>query len=186
MKKVYVTVALLLVWLGFTYAADCQTLQGDQQKICTQSVIDSYFLSDADATFVDAVVAKIKAKTDTQQQALISLIRQTEQNPKLVFNYHIRAVLQAVLDLVQAQSLALCLTQKGVIMYGTERCPHCQNQKKLFGSAFATIRYVDCDLHGDQCDAANVQGYPTRVGLGIISPGQQSLSDIAQTFACNI
>lgn len=186
MKKIYVIPLLVIALCWSTYAADCQTLQGDEQKSCTQSVIDSYFLSDSDTAFVDTIVAKISSKIDTVKQALITLISNTEHNPKLMFNYHIRAILQSASSMLQAQSLALCLTQKGVIMYGTERCPHCQNQKKLFGTAFASIHYVDCDLFPAQCEAANVQGYPTRVGLWITSPGQQPLSDIADTFSCTM
>lgn len=186
MKKLCIVLCWLIALGGLTYAADCQTLQGDEQKSCTQSVIDSYFLSDGDTAFVDLIVAKISSKTDTAKQALISLIHNTEKSPKLMFNYRVRAILQSVSSLLQAQSLALCLTQKGVIMYGTEWCPHCQNQKKLFGTAFASIHYVDCDANPDQCTAANIQGYPTRVGLWISSPGQQALSDIAETFACTM
>ena len=184
MKKIIS--AVLLLWLvSFARAADCQTLQGDQQKNCIQTSIDSYALSEADHTFADIIVSKISSKTDTAKQTFIALVRTIEQSPKLTFNYRTRAILQSVADIFQAEWLALCLTQKGVIMYGTERCPHCQNQKKLFGDAFASIHYVDCDLSPTQCQAANITGYPTRVGMWINSPGQQALSEIAKTFACN-
>jgi len=114
---------------------------------------------------VNAIVSKISSKTDAAKQNLIALVHTIEQSTNLIFDYRTRAILQSVIDLLQAQSLALCLTQKGVIMYGTERCPHCQNQKKLFGDAFSSIHYVDCDLSPAQCQAANITGYPTRVGL---------------------
>ena len=32
-------------------------------------------------------------------------------------------------------SLAQCLTEKEVIMYGTEWCSHCKNQKAMFGES---------------------------------------------------
>ncbi len=185
MKKICITLLALIAISWSTYAADCQTLEGDAQKKCIHTNMASYVLSESDQSFADIIVSKIASKTDATKQTLITLIRATEQSSKLMFNYRTRAILQSVIDLLQQQSLALCLTQKGVIMYGTERCPHCQNQKKLFGDAFASIHYVDCDLAPWQCKAANITGYPTRVGMWIHSPGQQPLSEIAKTFACS-
>ena len=54
----------------------------------------------------------------------------------------------------QKTSLAECLTQKNVVMYGTERCPHCKDQKAAFGEAFAKVTYVDCDKQSLQCETA--------------------------------
>ncbi len=184
MKKIFLMLLALIALPGLSYATDCPTLQGDQQKKCIQTSIDSYVLSESDHTFADMIASRIASKTDTTKQTLVALVRTIEQGPKLTFNYRTRAILQSVADIFQAESLALCLSQKGVIMYGTERCPHCQNQKKLFGDAFASIRYVDCDLSPWQCQAAKVTGYPTRVGMWINSPGQQPLTELAKTFAC--
>ena len=39
--------------------------------------------------------------------------------------------------------LANCLTEKGAVMYGTEWCSHCQNQKKSFGKSFEYIDNLD-------------------------------------------
>lgn len=58
-------------------------------------------------------------------------------------------------------TLASCLTDTWLVMYGTERCPHCQRQKALFGEAFSKITYVDCDQHKQQCIDAWVAGFPT-------------------------
>lgn len=63
----------------------------------------------------------------------------------------------------ELDTFAQCLTEKGVIMYGIEWCPHCQNQKAAFGDSFDYVHYVDCDLSGSVCDAAGVEGYPTWV-----------------------
>lgn len=64
----------------------------------------------------------------------------------------------------QNTKLAECLTSKGVTMYGTNRCSHCQNQKELFGyDAFTKINFVDCDKEKNTCALAGVQGYPTWV-----------------------
>lgn len=184
MKKIYIMVVGFVAFVWWSYAADCQSLISSKQQSCIQTNISSYELSDADHAFIDMIVSTIVSKTDAAKPTLIALVRDIEQSPKLAFQYRTRAILQSVIDLLGPQSLALCLTQKGVIMYGTERCPHCQNQKKLFGDAFGSIHYVDCDLSPWQCQAANITGYPTRVGMWINSPGQQPLSQIAKTFAC--
>ena len=41
------------------------------------------------------------------------------------------------------EEFAQCLRERGVTMYGADWCPHCQDQKTLFGSAFALVPYVE-------------------------------------------
>lgn len=53
--------------------------------------------------------------------------------------------------------LATCLTKNGATFYGTEWCPHCKDQKKLFGDALAQVNYVDCDANKMACTNANVK-----------------------------
>ena len=38
--------------------------------------------------------------------------------------------------------VAQCLTEKGVKFYGAFWCPHCQNQKKMFGRSARLLPYV--------------------------------------------
>lgn len=61
----------------------------------------------------------------------------------------------------QLMAFAKYLTDKGVTMYGAYWCSHCQNQKKLFGTAFQYINYVECTKDPEKCTAAGVLGYPT-------------------------
>lgn len=60
---------------------------------------------------------------------------------------------------------AQCLTTKGVTMYGAWWCPHCQNQKELFGDSFSFITYIECaskeNLDKKTCERAGIQGFPT-------------------------
>lgn len=61
---------------------------------------------------------------------------------------------------------AKALTEKGVKMYGAYWCSHCANQKKLFGSSFKYVNYVECSLPNAAgqtaaCTAAGIQSYPT-------------------------
>lgn len=88
-------------------------------------------------------------------------------------------------------AFAQCLTEKNVTMYGAYWCPHCQNQKKIFGNAFRHIKYVECATPGmpnvmtTECEEAGVEGYPTWINAdGEIVAGEQSLEDLAAFSGC--
>tara|TARA_Y100000310_G_scaffold319200_1_gene374189 strand:+ start:625 stop:1002 length:378 start_codon:yes stop_codon:yes gene_type:complete len=80
----------------------------------------------------------------------------------------------------QYDEFAQYLTEQGVIMYGTEWCPHCKNNKELFGNSFQYVNYIDCDRNRDACADANIRGYPTWNVNGESYPGEQSLERLAQ------
>lgn len=75
---------------------------------------------------------------------------------------------------------AQCLSDKGVRMYGADWCPHCQNQKKLFGSAFKFVNYIECAdpinprKQMQACTDADISGYPT----WIFSDGQRIAGEV--------
>ncbi|MEK7631040.1 MAG: thioredoxin domain-containing protein [Patescibacteria group bacterium] len=59
-----------------------------------------------------------------------------------------------------------CLKDKGAVFYGAFWCPHCQNQKAMFGSSEKLLPYVECstaDGKGqlDVCREKDITGYPT-------------------------
>ncbi len=82
--------------------------------------------------------------------------------------------------------LASCLTKNGATFYGTEWCPHCKDQKKLFGEAFAQVNYVDCDKTKVACDSAGVKWYPTWVFADDSTlVGTQSLEALAGKAWCS-
>jgi glutaredoxin len=83
-----------------------------------------------------------------------------------------------------ATSLAKCLTEKKVVMYGTEWCSYCKMQKKDFGTSFKDVTFVDCDKEKAKCQAAGVTGYPTWKINGKNYPGKQSLSTLASLSGC--
>lgn len=61
---------------------------------------------------------------------------------------------------------ARCLTDKGVKMYGAYWCPHCQNQKELFGKSWQYVTYVECAVptgngQTQVCADAGISSYPT-------------------------
>lgn len=85
---------------------------------------------------------------------------------------------------------AQCLADKGVKMYGAWWCPHCKDQKALFGSAFKKVDYVECSPNqtktmSQECKDAKIEGYPTWV-LGDDSrlSGQQTFETLAEKSGC--
>src|SRR3989344_7065979 len=77
------------------------------------------------------------------------------------------------------------MTEQGVVMYGTEWCPHCKNQKKLFGNSFQYINYTDCDKNRNECLIAGVTGYPTWKINNKAYPGEQSIKRLTQLSGYN-
>lgn len=63
-------------------------------------------------------------------------------------------------------SFALCLEEKGALFYGAFWCPHCADQKKLFGRSVSKIPYVECSTADGRgqlqvCTDAGITAYPT-------------------------
>ncbi|MFH1432571.1 MAG: thioredoxin domain-containing protein [archaeon] len=84
----------------------------------------------------------------------------------------------------QFDAFAQCLTDKGAVMYGTEWCSHCKDQKALFEDSFARVNYVDCDKNMQKCLDAGVEGYPTWVIMGENYPGIQPLLKLSELSGC--
>ncbi len=80
--------------------------------------------------------------------------------------------------------LARHLREQGVVMYGAYWCPHCIEQKALFGDAAKDIPYVECAADGingrpDLCEKAGVKAFPTWVMGTERREGTQSLQALA-------
>jgi protein-disulfide isomerase len=45
---------------------------------------------------------------------------------------------------------AKCLASKKATMYGSYLCPHCDDQKRMFGSSFQYVAYVECSVPGSR------------------------------------
>jgi uncharacterized membrane protein len=66
-----------------------------------------------------------------------------------------------------ARALAEHLTKSGAKMYGAYWCPHCQQQKAIFGRSANRLPYIECSPGGrtapqaDECRSANINTYPT-------------------------
>jgi uncharacterized membrane protein len=83
-------------------------------------------------------------------------------------------------------SLADYLTSVNAKFYGASWCPHCQEQKRLFGAAAERLPYVECSPDGPRapqapiCDAMQIQGYPTWIINGRRYEGVLSPDDLAR------
>ena len=84
----------------------------------------------------------------------------------------------------ELDSFATCLTSKGVAMYGTSWCSHCQNQKEMFGKSFKKINFIDCDFKSAECYANGIQSYPTWRINGENYVGVQQLSRLSSLTGC--
>ncbi len=94
----------------------------------------------------------------------------------------------------QIDSLAVCLTQKGAKMYGTDWCPHCINTKKLFGESFSKITFINCDPKNTQapadiniqCRTAGIEWYPTRIYKWEKYSWELSLEKLSEISGCSL
>ena len=69
------------------------------------------------------------------------------------------------LNVGQYDGFAQCLNSKGLKFYGTFWCPHCNNEKALFGSSMKYMNYIECSnkdmTQTEVCKKAGIQSYPT-------------------------
>jgi len=87
-------------------------------------------------------------------------------------------------------SFARCLSTKGAKMYGAFWCPHCADQKELFGSSFEYVDYVECGIKGSRgiaqaCTDANIKHFPTWIFAdGTRVEGEHQLEFLGQETGC--
>ncbi len=85
----------------------------------------------------------------------------------------------------KTKSLAQCLNDKGVTMYGAAWCGPCKEQKEDFGDAFSLIHYVDCGIEPKKCIEENIEYFPTVImGDGKRIVGYRSLERLAKETGC--
>ncbi len=70
--------------------------------------------------------------------------------------------------------------------YGAYWCPHCFEQKQLFGkTAFDKVDYIECEPDGkgarpELCTEAGIRSYPTWEIDGELYPGTRTLEELAE------
>jgi hypothetical protein len=89
-------------------------------------------------------------------------------------------------------AFAQCLEDKGATFYGAFWCPHCAEQKRLFGKSETELPYVECSTPDGQrqtqvCIDAGIQSYPTwEFADGERVTGVQQLEALAERTACEL
>jgi len=89
-------------------------------------------------------------------------------------------------------AFAKCLDVKQAKMYGAFWCPHCEEQKELFGPSFKYAPYVECGMKGQQgiqqvCTDAGIKKFPTWVfANGTHVEGKRSLEYLSDQTGCSL
>jgi hypothetical protein len=87
-------------------------------------------------------------------------------------------------------SFATCLKDNGTKFYGAFWCPHCQNQKALFGRSAKLLPYIECSTpdgkgQNELCTTAGITGYPTwEFAGGNRENGEVSLERLSELSNC--
>lgn len=87
-------------------------------------------------------------------------------------------------------SFAKCLATKQAKMYGLYWCPHCIEQKEMFGDAFHYVPYVECAIKGSselatECKIAGVKLFPSwQFGSERPKEGVLSLDALSDKTGC--
>jgi hypothetical protein len=89
-------------------------------------------------------------------------------------------------------AFAQCLATKGAKMYGLYWCPHCIEQKEMFGEAFHNVPYVECAIKGSselapQCKIAGVKLFPSwQFGVDPPKEGVLSMEALSDKTGCSL
>lgn len=92
----------------------------------------------------------------------------------------------------QYDLFAQCLSEKGTKMYGAYWCPHCQEQKEMFGKSWKYIDYIECSLPNKAgqtqfCQEAGIKAYPTwKFPDGQRVEGKLSFEKLSSESGCNL
>jgi hypothetical protein len=89
-------------------------------------------------------------------------------------------------------AFAKCLASKQATMYGAFWCPHCADQKEMFGPSFQYVPYVECGIKGSRdeaapCAQAGIKHFPTwQFADGVRQEGTLSLRALGEKAGCGL
>lgn len=89
-------------------------------------------------------------------------------------------------------NFAKCLATHQTKMYGLYWCPHCAEQKAMFGKAFQYVPYVECaikDSHelAPACSAAGVKLFPAwQFGTNPPVTGVFPMEELSDKTGCSL
>lgn len=87
---------------------------------------------------------------------------------------------------------AQCLKDKGATFYGAFWCPHCAEQKAMFGKSKDLLPYVECSTPDGRsqtpiCTEKGITGYPTWIYQdGEKANGVVQLATLSQKTGCTL
>lgn len=87
-------------------------------------------------------------------------------------------------------SFARCLASAHAKMYGLYWCPHCAEQKEMFGRSFRYVPYVECAIKGShdlapECQAAGLKLFPSwQFGANKPVEGVFPLQELSDKTGC--
>lgn len=86
---------------------------------------------------------------------------------------------------------AQCLGEQGATFYGAWWCPHCLEQKKMFGRSQDLLPYVECSTPDrqmtEQCLDAGIEAFPTwEFADGTREEGAVDLEILAERTSCEL
>ncbi len=98
-----------------------------------------------------------------------------------------------VVEAGKYDEFAICLKDKGATFYGAFWCPHCANQKRLFGTSSKLLPYVECSTPDGQgklpiCLDKKIEGYPTWEFADGSRPfsGEATLAQLSEKTTCEL
>jgi hypothetical protein len=89
-------------------------------------------------------------------------------------------------------AFAKCLATKQAKMYGLYWCPHCIEQKEMFGAAFQYVTYQECAIKGSSeivpaCKIAGIKLFPSwQFGMETPKEGVLSLEALSDKTGCSL
>lgn len=89
-------------------------------------------------------------------------------------------------------AFAQCLSTKQAKMYGLYWCPHCLEQKAMFGQAFRYVPYVECAIKGSselapECKVAGAKLFPSwQFGMDPPKEGILSMEALSDKTGCSL
>lgn len=89
-------------------------------------------------------------------------------------------------------TFAQCVTDNGATFYGAFWCPHCADQKRMFGTSERLLNYVECSTPDRQnqtqaCVDAGIQSYPTwEFADGSRETGALPLTLLSEKTGCEL
>ena len=123
----------------------------------------------------------------------------SDGNMKKLVTYGVVAILLAAAFIAgryyknhKYDAFAKCLATKQAKMYGLYWCPHCIEQKEMFGEAFHYVPYQECAIKGSQeeapvCKIAGVKLFPAwQFGDEPPKEGVLSMEALSDRTGCSL